>query len=281
MVSLPALFTESASIVTLHCLYALLDETCRSSCDVDLECCAALCAIAARPQGFDIREARASYSLSSESGTFELLLKERELIEVVRSTRDRRALAFRITPKGRDRVALAQRMLGACLVQEHPGLTEQSFDQLVKLSYDYAVTVGFPAQSEGLFPAPVLRDLAAYQRRVELVAARFGMTSSQTALLLDCCSNADLRRSSTAGRTRHEGALGLPPWMLEAERDRLCERGFLSIAGAEECTEAAIQRISEFTQRLIVAIMPWWQANNPRSQAAVVKLLQYVLYLFS
>ena len=285
MPSLPALFIDSSTVVTLYRLHTLLDGACRSACDVDLGTCAALGAVMAHPQGFDVRKAREAYGHSGENTAFEQDLKELELVKVVRSSRDRRALALQATPKGRERMVLAHRVLGACLVEEHPGLTEQSFDQLVKLSCDYATIGGFPPSSEGLFPAPVLRDLAAYVHRLELVAARFGMASAQIALLLDRCggvtSGAGVATAGSGSQTHRENTLGLAPWVLDAEIGLLRDRGLLSAAGSKECTEAAVQRIAEFTQRLNMSLAPWWQASNTRLQAAAVKLLQYVLYLFS
>lgn len=282
MVTLPALFTDVTTVVALFRLYTMLNTTCQTACDVDLESCAALCAVGARPQGYDVREARAAYSLASENCCFEQVLKERELLKVVRSSRDRRALAFQATPKGRDRIVLAYRVLGACLVQKHPGMTEQNFDQLVKLCYDYATSVGFPVCFDGLFPAPVLRDLAAYAYRVELVAARFGMTSAQVALLLDRCAVAGTSATRGANDAQADThMLELASWVFEAELGLLRDRGFLADVGAQGCTEAAEQRIAEFSQRLAIALTPWWQARTSRSQAAAVKLLQYTLYLFS
>ena len=282
MAAVPSLLTDSTTAVALYRLHSLMDTTCRSACDLDLGSCAALCAVAAQPQGFEVGEARKTYSFSGNNATFEYVLKERELIEVVRSSRDRRTLAFRATPKGRDRVVLAYRVLGACLVQEHTGLTEQNFDQLINLSYEYAEAAGFPVTFEGLFPSLTLRDLAAYEHRFELVAARFGMTSAQVALLFAWCEEAaDSQVMVPASFEKQGSDLGLSPWVLEAELRLLRDRGLIPAAGVMGTTEAACQRTTEFVQRFAVALLPWWQTKTPRCQAAVMKLLHYVLYLFS
>ncbi|MDE8702918.1 hypothetical protein PZH32_08055 [Adlercreutzia equolifaciens] len=280
MSATPARLSDPATVAVLHRLYELMDDACRRASDLDLPGAAVLADVTARSQGLSLRKLREDYGFCAEAaeGTapFVRPLAERELAALGRSAEDRRALALCATAKGAERSALIDRALGARMVETFPGLTEESFDQLVELGYGYARAVGHPAAAAGLFPAPVLRQLVAFWHRVVLIAARFGMTSLQVVVLGRVC----VSRPGLSAGTRAED-LGLSERFLDVQMEGLRDRGLVLEGDVLGCTEAGFQRITDFTQRLAAAQAEKWEALSVPERTALGKLLQYVLYLFS
>lgn len=280
MSAAPALLSDPATVAVLHQLHGLMDGACRMAGDLDLSGAAVLADVAACGQGVSQRKLREDYGFCAEdadgAAPFVRPLTERELTELGRSAEDRRALALRATAKGAERAALIDRALGAQLVEAFPGLTEESFDQLVELCYGYARAAGHPATAVGLFPAPVLRQLAAFWHRVVVIAARYGMTSLQMVVLGGVC----VSRPGLSTGARAEG-LGLSERFLEVPMEGLRDRGLVLEGDALGCTEAGFQRVTDFTQRLAAAQAERWEALSLSERTALGKLLQYALYLFS
>lgn len=274
MTAAPVLLTDPGTVAVVHRLYGLLDSACRASADLGVACCAVLADVDAHPDGLPLRAMHAAYGFYEGDVDFQHQLVERELAEVVRAPHDRRALALRATPKGAERAALVDRLLGVRLVGAFPGLTEENFDRLVALEYDFALASGHPAGAVGLFPAPVLRQLAAYWHIAMVTAARFGMTVTQEVLLSRLCSGAP---GPSGAALPSEAEAPLVQVHLAALRDK----GLVQEGDSNACTEAGAARVAAFTQRLGAGAAPGWEALSPREQAALGKLLQYVLYLFS
>ena len=272
MTAVPVLLTDPDTVAVLHRLHAMLDAACRASADLGVATCAVLADVDARPDGLALRDIHTAYGFYEGDVDFQHQLVERELAELVRASHDKRALALRVTPKGAERAALVDRLLGARLVEAYPGLTEENLDRLVALEYDFAAAAGHPTGAVGLFPAPVLRQLAAYWHRAMTVAARFGMTVAQVVLLSRVSSGA-------AGAA---GAPGSPTTLARTiQLDALREKGLVQEDDPSACTEAGAARVAAFTQRMDADAAPDWEAFSPREQAALGKLLQYVLYLFT
>lgn len=275
-----ALLSDPATVAVLHQLHGIMDDACRMAGDLDLPGAAVLADAVACERGVPLRRLRGEYGFCAEGaeGTapFVQPLAERELAVLGRSAEDRRALALCATAKGAERSALIDRALGSQLLEAFPGLTEENFDQLVALCYGYARAAGHPATATGLFPAPVLRQLAAFWHRVVVIAARFGMTSLQVVALGGVC----VSRPGLSAGARAAG-LGLSERLLEVQMEGLRDRGLVLEGDRPGCTEAGSQRIADFTQRLAGAVAEGWEALPSSERSALGKLLQYALYLFS
>lgn len=252
-------------VAALYQLHAQLDAACRAACDIGLETCAVLADVVASGQGLAMKQAAERYRVFGEIAQFEHLLRERELITLVRFPRDRRALAYLASPKGVERHALADQVLGSCLVASHPALTEESLDKLVALFYAYALARGEESVEGCLFPASVLRALGAYRQLLMTVAARFGMTSAQMAVL--ALLHAEMSHAIDDA--------------LVAQARLLQDRDLVEVGEPLKLAEAGRQRLSEFTKRLNAAVVSRLSDVPTKERAALAELLYYVRYLFA
>lgn len=256
---------DPALVAALYQVHAQLDAACRAACDIGLETCSVLADIVANGQGLAVKQAAERYRVFGEIAQFEHLLRERELITLARFPRDRRALAYLASPKGVERLALADQVLGSCLVAAHPSLTEESLDKLVGLFYAYAEACGEEPVEGCLFPACILRALGAHRQLLMTVAARFGMTSAQMAVLALLHAEAPRPMANT----------------LAAQVQLLQDRDLVEVGEPLRLAEAGQQRLTEFMKRLNTAMTTRLSDVPAKERAALADLLYYVRYLFA
>ncbi|WP_165043961.1 hypothetical protein [Adlercreutzia sp. ZJ138] len=265
-------------VLVLCRTHAQLDSLCRSACDIGLESCAVLADITEHSDGLAVKNAQRRHRATGDISHFEHVLRERELVSLVRYAHDRRALAYVATSKGTERLALADHLMGQRLVSANSGLTEESVDKLVDLFYGYAEACGDHPVDGCLFPSAVLRALAAYRQAVMVAAARFGMTSANVSLLAmmsDWRSVAS--EQSFAWHTMRENGVEVA---FDAQVAFLQERGLVE-DDELRLTEAGKQRMTAFMHRLLTLLAPQVEDASPQEFAALIELLQYVLYLFA
>lgn len=274
-----ALLAESATVMVLHRLYGILDTASRESADLGAASYAILAEIAHVEDGIDLRVLKEAYGFSDASASFQHQLEERELAVPTRSAADRRVLALRATSKGVDRAALVDGVLAVRLLEVFPGLTEESFDQLLELCYAHAASAGATGRALGLIPAPCLRQLVSYEHKVIVVASRFGMTALQV-MLLAGISTARPWMGLMNGAVGAEEAASRDA-IVRASLDVLRDRGLVSEGEELRVTELGAQRLADFSLRLGKFVDADWGQLSERERAALGQLLRYVLYLFS
>lgn len=274
--AVPSLLIDGTTMRVLHRLYTVLDGACRQSADMSLATYAVLAEVAYVPEGVALRTLKSAYDFSDGASGFPRQLEERELAVYARSAQDRRALALRATAKGEERAALVDGVLAARIVEAYSGLTEESFDQLVELCYAHAASAGAQQLALGIIPAPCLRQLVQFEHQAVVVASRFGMTALQVVLLAEACAG---RLGAAQKMWADDGPAGV--CVASASLDVLRDRGLVSEGEVQEGTELGIQRLAGFSQRLAEILAPSWSQTPDRERAALGKLLQYVLYLFS
>lgn len=275
MTTAPPLLAEAGSLSVLHRLNWGFVLACRATADIDPVACTALIDLAARPEGYRLGAMKSSYAFCDPTAAFQSQLENRELAFLVRDPSDRRALAFKATPKGMERSVQLDRALGTVLVTSFPGLTEEGLDRLVALCHDYARASGAPVAPDCLFPASALLCLAAYLRHLMLTASRFNMSSIQMVLLAEAA-----RDPKSLGATVSDSR-GAEEGLMQLQLDLLRDRGLLAAGDTCAVTEAGLARIAVFSQRLLAALTPSWERFSALEKASIGRLLQFVIYLFS
>lgn len=276
MISTPASPLHDPRLApVLFGIYEQLDGACRTLCDLDLASYAALADIAASREGISTSVLRETYRFCDNGARFDHVLRDRELVSLVRFKKDRRVLAYRITPKGIERSILADQVLASSLITLEPGLTEESLNVLVDFFYDISAASGNRMPEGRLFPPVVLRALCDWRHAFTVSSARFGMTSAQAIILICAYVRQD---GLDAGPSQF---LQPSEASLEIQTLALRSRGFLENGRTPTCTDAGDQRATSLMQRLSLTLDPSISALSPAGRDAFAKLTQYLTYLFS
>lgn len=268
--------------VVFQRLYSVLNSSANSMGDLGLFAYACLVDIAEFTEGISRTQIEGDFSNCKEPMTCVSELEDKELVERVRNSRDRRAFAIRVTAKGHARIALLDEALSIALIDASGKLTEETFNHLEDLLAILSRDGREQRKVNTLLSGRLLAAICNYHAITVRESSLLGMPSVQMAVLI-MLQEPDV--VLTAERMAHR--LSLSPSAMMLQLENLCDRGAVkaeNLNGPYTLLEDGYRKIEWFSKHFDSLTRRFFSktedVDTTRSDAWE-ELLEFVVYLFS
>ena len=263
--------------VAMNRLFMLVDSTCGVASDLTASEYSMLANVSEHDSGLPIREIQPPYEYAKNPFFDMELLEQKELVERIRDVSDRRGYALALSEKGKERLSLAEEMVGISMIEVFPLLDEDSFEHLVELLHTLSSRCDSGRSVKSLFPGIPLRMLIDYRMLSERECSHYGMSIAQVVVL---CTLERFQGICSVGQLAN--VLAMPEEAVERFLDSLEKRDLVHVdrlccinERGKRRVEAIVGQVGAVTKHAIEE-HGFAEAND-----LLLGLAEYCMYLFA
>lgn len=269
------LFSKLQMVPLMQKLYVAMDAVCQSTGDISLGEYALLASVAEVDSGFPLKEIRVDFERFDNPNYYVELLENKELITRIRNRADLRGYALKVSPKGRARISLLDESIASALISAHETWTEDEFELFISKAHALAHITYPTRRTSTIFPAVFISLVHKYHQLILRIAAYYGMTSLQIALL----STAKEESLSIALSSDLHTPLAADS-IVEIQLHDLMSKDIILQDEIIELTEKGQKRLDEFAKHLSHHANNLFAHFPLESESALEELGEYCIYLF-
>ncbi len=273
MVDSATIFSDRKLVVAIQKFYFAIEEACLMIGDISLKEYVILVAMGELASGFPLNGAKTKCDTDNDSNYCALFLEEKELAVRVRNSNDRRGFALSITAKGRARLNLIDNTISKTLISRNPNWSEAEFEYLV--SKAHALPSIYPnTRITTILSSEFLVFLQKYHQALTNVAAYYGMTSSQIAILCAYENSENLLSLEYVQRLHGNSNL-----VIEFLLEDLEKKTLIDVSHCVEITQKGQQRIKELTREVAFYVSDYLDKYSEHEVSLYEELCEHLVYM--
>ena len=255
---------------------SIFSHACAIQADMSLGAYAMLASVAERQDGLEKRAACSLFASQERAQAAITELEHLELVELVRSSADRRMTATIASVKGKARLDMLDEAICIALIDSSERLTESALERLESLLARVAEDEYPDARMAGIIPSVVARTLSSFKADASRICSQARTTMLQAGTLAALSYFDEPLTSSQIACS-----LNVPASAAMLQMELLEKRGDVRLSresGPYSITESGEKRAAELLSRISkanAAAIPWAMRTQNARDA-----IEFAAYLF-